>query len=163
MRLEVSFRFPKIPALDGRHSAVIREEMNAFSLQAGQAVKAGILPFVPVDEGKLRNSIRVSIAPTAYTVTAAVRSPVGYAAPMNNGSKPHWPPITAIERWVRHKFGGRDASEQRSIAFLVARKIAKRGTKAHRFMEKGSAAARTAVLTLWGRMGQRIARRLVSP
>ncbi len=51
-----------------------------------------------------------------------------YAAPVNFGTKPHFPPYEALIPWVIKKFGATDEKTARSIAFLIARKIAKRGT-----------------------------------
>ena len=42
------------------------------------------------------------------------------------------PPLFVIKQWVRKKFGV-DAKEAKSIGFLIARKIAKKGTKPHPF------------------------------
>lgn len=64
-----------------------------------------------------------------------------YAAPVETGTRPHWPPMEPIMRWVRKKlldtmtarFAGSKGGEQeiKSRAFLIARKIARRGTEGH--------------------------------
>jgi hypothetical protein len=51
-----------------------------------------------------------------------------YAAPVNFGSRPHFPPYEALIPWVIKKFGATDEKTARSIAFLIARKIARQGT-----------------------------------
>jgi hypothetical protein len=58
-----------------------------------------------------------------------------YGMPVETGTRPHWPPREPILRWVKHKFGV-DGKEAESIAFLVARKIAKRGTPGHLMFER---------------------------
>ena len=59
-----------------------------------------------------------------------------YAAPVETGTRPHFPPVNALLLWVKQKFGITDESEARSVAFLVARKIARRGTQGARMFEQ---------------------------
>lgn len=57
-----------------------------------------------------------------------------YAAPVETGAKPHFPPTEALLLWVKQKLGVRNEKEAKSVAFLIARAISKRGTKgAHMF------------------------------
>ena len=51
-----------------------------------------------------------------------------YSAPVDLGSRPHFPPVDAIVPWVIKKFGVTDEQTARGIAFAIARKIARRGT-----------------------------------
>jgi len=57
-----------------------------------------------------------------------VFSPLAYALPVELGAKPHFPPIQPLQDWVESKLGV-PASESKSVAFLIARKISKTGTK----------------------------------
>ncbi len=52
-----------------------------------------------------------------------------YAAPVEFGARPHFPPIAALLPWVKQKLGVRDEEEARSVAFLIARAISRRGTE----------------------------------
>ncbi len=52
-----------------------------------------------------------------------------YSSPVNDGSRPHFPPYEALIPWVIKKFGATDEKTARSIAFLIARKISIRGTQ----------------------------------
>jgi hypothetical protein len=52
-----------------------------------------------------------------------------YSEPVDLGTKPHFPPTDQLLLWVKKKFGVTDEKQARSIAFLIARKISKRGTK----------------------------------
>jgi hypothetical protein len=57
-----------------------------------------------------------------------------YSSPVNDGSRPHFPPYEALIPWVIAKFGATDEKTARSIAFLIARKIARQGTlPAHQY------------------------------
>lgn len=54
---------------------------------------------------------------------------------LENGTKPHWPPVDAIENWVRAKklvpraVNGKVPSTKQ-LAFLISRGISKKGTEA---------------------------------
>ncbi len=80
----------------------------------------------PVDEGRLRSSIAASLVPTAQGLAVEVGSPLEYAAYVETGTRPHFPPIIAVSGWTRRHGGG--------SPFLVARAIAQRGTKANRYL-----------------------------
>ena len=51
-----------------------------------------------------------------------------YSSPVNDGSRPHFPPFEALIPWVVKKFGAMDEKTARSIAFLIARNISRVGT-----------------------------------
>lgn len=57
----------------------------------------------PVDTGRLRASItpRVERGVIGSGVKGVVGSNVKYAAAVETGSKPHWPPFRALEGWAR--------------------------------------------------------------
>ena len=60
-------------------------------------------------------------------MTGIVGSNVVYAPFMELGTRPHWPPRSALEVWARR---------HGTTAFLVCRAIARRGTKARRFLQR---------------------------
>lgn len=75
---------------------------------------------------------------------------VNYGVFIHEDTKPHWPPLNKIQKWVRlkglagrystktHKRLGKKMDqhqEDRQIAFLIARKIARKGTKGIKFFE----------------------------
>jgi len=53
-----------------------------------------------------------------------------YAGYVESGTGPHFPPPSALLLWVKKKFGVGDEKQALSIAFAVARGIARRGTLA---------------------------------
>jgi hypothetical protein len=65
---------------------------------------------------------------TAWNAGAGASLP--YAEPVELGTRPHFPPVQALEDWVREKIS-RDAKEIPGIAFCVARKISLEGTEGH--------------------------------
>lgn len=76
----------------------------------------------PVDTGRLRGSITSTVQPLLATVTALV----DYAAYVEFGTRPHWPPPGALAGWA-----GRHGIPE----FLVARAIALHGTRPQPFMQ----------------------------
>jgi hypothetical protein len=62
------------------------------------------------------------------TVVGFVGTSVEYAESVELGTKPHFPPVEALQDWVEGKLG-LSGSEARTVAFLIARKISKVGTK----------------------------------
>jgi hypothetical protein len=83
----------------------------------------------PVDTGRLRSSITHAIDTRPVPLWGSVGSKVHYAPYVEFGTKPHSPPLAALQPWARrHGFGPGTAG-----AFLVARVIAARGTKARRY------------------------------
>lgn len=61
-----------------------------------------------------------------------------YGAPVELGTKPHFPPPHALLGWVKKRFNPNSEEEAMQIAWAVARKIAKRGTKAQHFFERAT-------------------------
>jgi len=57
-----------------------------------------------------------------------------YAAYVETGTRPHFPPSKALVPWVKTKLGVTNDKEAKCVAFLVARMISERGTPtAHMF------------------------------
>jgi hypothetical protein len=101
----------------------------------------------PVDTGRNRSAIQ--LYETIGGLSVGVGSNVNYASPLEFGSLPHFPPIDALIPWVkRHwatdnkfsksgkKYRIVNSSESaiRGMAFVLARSISKKGTKARPFL-----------------------------
>lgn len=63
-------------------------------------------------------------------VIGVVGTSIGYAVPVELGTKPHFPPVQALADWARQKFG-LPPEEAEEVGYAVARKIAREGTKGH--------------------------------
>lgn len=61
-------------------------------------------------------------------IVGEVGSPLSYAEPVEDGTRPHFPPLEPLQDWVVGKLGVAP-EESKSIAFLVARKISMVGTE----------------------------------
>jgi|GEM_PF-888114 len=60
-----------------------------------------------------------------------------YAAPVETGARPHMPPPEALLPWVMKKFSVEDEKDALSLAFAVAKSIAKKGTQGHQMFSRG--------------------------
>ncbi len=122
-------------------------EMLSVMRRATLVVTGDAKRLTPVDTGRLRASITPSVAQMGDMVEGVVGSNVKYAPWVELGTKPHWPPIAALEVWAR-----RHGTE----AFLVARAIAKRGTKAHKFLEQAMLQNRERILQMFDAAVQKL-------
>lgn len=115
-RLQKAFKDPRL----------VQGPIRRFLEKSGRTVEGAAKENVVVDTGRLRSSITTKVE----TDRAIVGSNVKYAPYVEFGTRPHFPPLSAMQPWARrHGFpaGMRGA-------FLVARKIAKRGTEAKPFL-----------------------------
>lgn len=78
--------------------------------------------------------------PLTHKVVVFAGAPADvYAAPVETGTRPHFPPIEPLVQWVKRKFNHiRHESEARSLAFIIARSIARRGTRGHLMFQRAS-------------------------
>lgn len=101
-----------------------------------QAAEAEIVKYTPVDQGILRASIFGRVVDLWPRVQGVLGSPLPYAAAVEEGSLPHWPPKAPIEAWVHRKFG-LSGKEMIRVAFLVRRAISSRGGYGHFMFTRG--------------------------
>lgn len=98
--------------------------------------------------GNLINSISHKARRMAWGYMITCFTNANYAVFVYDGTKPHWPPLDKIQKWVRLKklagdySGGkrrggskRQHNEDRQIAWLIARKISRKGTKGIKFFD----------------------------
>lgn len=89
--------------------------------------------------GKLINSVRanVKIGATQYTAELRLQD---YWKYIEYGTKPHWPPPSAILKWIHAKpilpkaINGITPTENQ-LAFLIGRKISRDGTKGGNYLK----------------------------
>ncbi|MEI7890919.1 MAG: HK97 gp10 family phage protein [bacterium] len=86
------------------------------------AVERYAIMGAPVDTGRLRSNWRLSV----QMLRGELVNTTEYAIFVAKGTKPHWPPIKAITKWANRKG---------IPPFLVARSIARKGTKANPFFD----------------------------
>jgi len=103
-----------------------RQPIDGFLRKAGFTVEGRAKKRAPVDTGRYRSSIKTEV----QELRSIIGSNLVYAPFIEFGTRPHWPPLSALQPWARrHGF-----PRGRTGAFLVARAIARRGTKAQKVM-----------------------------
>lgn len=86
----------------------------------------------PEWHGDLKRSIATAQDTSRFPLWARVYSDLDYAEFMEEGTKPHWPPIEAVREW---------AEEHGIEPYLVARSIAEHGTEPRHFFADAEQAA----------------------
>lgn len=111
---------------------VVAEELTRTTLEAELLLQREVQELTPVGvggAGGLKGSILAQL-PQALPdgVIGVVGTSAAHAVPVELGTKPHFPPVAPLEDWVKAKLGV-EPKDARRVAFLIARKIAARGTK----------------------------------
>lgn len=145
----------------------IREGIGIAAAQAEQMVKqnissgyAGMPPRIATRN--LVNSIQFNISQsTGITRAIVFAGPPAdtYVDPVEFGARAHFPPPNALLLWVKLKFRVSSEAQAKSIAFAVARKIARTGMRAFQMFGR---AIETLQPQLQGIMEAAIARALTA-
>ena len=113
----------------GQNSELIDQELRRAMTESVITVEGQVVTRTPVNFGTLRQSISHSVRGQGIGIIGEVATPSAYGLPVEFGRKPgKFPPLAPIELWVRRKLNVPEAQVE-SVAFLVARKIARSGTK----------------------------------
>ena len=100
---------------------LVRGPIGVFLKRSALTVEANAKMEAPVDTGRLRSSVVTNLGRLSANV-----GPTAYYAPyVEYGTRPHFPPPTALNPWARRHGWG---------SWALAFHIAKYGTKAHPFM-----------------------------
>ena len=125
----------------------IQRGMQQAVFTTSLAAQAEARAHAPVFMGTLSNSIQivppqVAVRGGAIVMTGSVESSEPYAIVQEEGRRPgaRMPPAAPIERWVELKGRRGDLDLEgrsiRSVAYLIRRKIARKGTPGKGFFEK---------------------------
>lgn len=135
-------------------------ELRRTMQEAVLLVEREVRENVPRVSGLTAGSITSDVASLPAGVLGVVGSSQPSALFLELGTRPHMPPVEALQPWVRAVLGISDPKENRSVAFLVARKIARDGTKAQRPFERASQSTHAQVVQMFEAAAGRIAQRL---
>ena len=97
---------------------------HALAIQ--KAAKINITQQKAVDTGRLRASIKIVSFVNGYA--QSVGTDVKYARAIEFGARPHFPPLAPIREWCRRH------GIPEGMAYVIARKISKRGLPARPFL-----------------------------
>lgn len=92
-----------------------------------------------ISTGDLFKSITAAVSVARDEVLGVVGSNLPYALYVHEGTRPHWPNVGAIQKWVnqqirRGKMSLGPGETAKGRAFLVGRGISRRGTKGTKFL-----------------------------
>jgi len=135
-----------LKSLEGALRSAPKETLNEMSLTLAKTIKvieAEAKKEAPADRGTLRSKI----VSKSSGLKGAVEARTDYAVYVHEGTRPHFPPISAVEGWAR-----RHGIEP----FLVARAISRKGTKAHPFFEIAFDKAKHRINSLFNKLGKNL-------
>lgn len=114
-----------------KSSFAITKHLKEALRKSTEVTKQNVARNAPVFEATLKKSITSKV--TGLTGIVGVGSEaVKYGYVQEYGRKPgKMPPVSALEKWAAAKMGSSD------MAFVLARSIAKKGTKPHPFFQPG--------------------------
>ncbi len=115
---------------NGRVSEELLRDIDAGLDDVADAILAKATEFVPVDQGMLKKSLHTENEFLHKEVVAD--SP--YAAYVEFGTSPHFPPPDALIGWAKRTMGLKD-DEAKKVGWAIARKIAREGTPSQPFMK----------------------------
>jgi hypothetical protein len=141
---------------------IAREEFSKGLLEALLLVEREVKENTPTGvTSALRGSVTSQLQGTAAgdELRGRVFSSLAHAAPVELGTKPHFPPLAPLRDWVIARLGV-PAAEAESVALLIARKIASKGTTGHHMFERGLSDTSRQVLDILGRAIDRMFARL---
>lgn len=127
----------KVPAGIQTAAQAFQEEVASGLQQASLDVEGQAKRLAPVRTGNLRRSIGSTVAPIGGNATGVIFASAKYAPFVEYGTRPHTPPLAAIQRW---------ASRKGLPAGAIWMAIRQKGTKPHPFMEPALEAKRGSVL-----------------
>lgn len=113
-------------AILGLRSAALR--LEGFAVEEITSAE----PRPAVATGELSRSV----VTTNVDDGAIVRIDAPYAAAMEEGTRPHFPPLQPLEDWVVVKGIARDPASVKRIAYAIALKIARDGIAPRHFFAK---------------------------
>ena len=146
-----------------RSPEMVTEELTVGTREASLLLEREIRDHTPVGVGGgggLRGSWSAREPRVlADNVIGEVGTPSPYALAVELGTKPHFPPVQPLADWAQYKLGLSPA-EARGVGFVIARKIAQRGTEGAHMVTKGIASAERSIQTIFARARERIAERL---
>lgn len=133
--------------------------------RAGSVAEREVKRLLPVDAGTLRASVKTELRPSGSQRVAEVGTAVHYAEWVEEGRAPgKRPPVQALIPWVKRNLRiervskrtkrplkrrrGPTESEARSLAYVIARKIGREGTKGRYPFREGLKAATPEIMAI---------------
>lgn len=140
---ELKRNFDEAPEVLGKAAAeAMRKSTELVKIRARR--KAGSPPIVFT--GELARSIEATSTSKKGKIIARAR----HGAPVEFGTRPHFPPVAPLERWARIKLG------KPGLGFVIARKISVKGTKPQPFFEPAAEESIRDIERFFEQIGQKV-------
>lgn len=107
---------------------IVGEELLRGMREADALLEREVKDAMPTASGLSRASIFSRETRLPEGALGVVGSALPHVAYVELGTRPHFPPVEALEDWVRQKFGYTRDAQVHGAALAIARKIAARGT-----------------------------------
>lgn len=122
----------------------MERNLERFLSRGAHEVAREAMSRAPKAFSALTNSINASrVSPLHYRVSPGVN----YAPYVEDGTRPHFPNPASLQPWVERVLGLRDKAA-RTTAYLVARAISRRDTRAQPYMRPAAEAKESRVMQL---------------
>jgi hypothetical protein len=146
LTLRLTLTIPAIPILQPEQATtIIRREVGTAMHGIVEDIASQARTRTPVGAtGILRASIATRVS-TPLETSTAIRGEVftgaqaPYAVYVESGTRPHFPPIAPLRLWAARVLGNE------RLAYVVARAIARRGTRARRMFAQALDAVRPTI------------------
>lgn len=128
--------------LKGKGPETVQKTLDVFIENAIMFLQTEVKKRTPMGvmgtEGGLISTVLTEVFQkgTPY-VKGIVATNSAYAQPVEKGTKAHMPPTEPIRLWVQKKLGIEGEAQAQKIAFAIAMKIKKEGTKGKFMFQKG--------------------------
>lgn len=139
---------------------IVREELLAAVTESDQLLEREVKDLTPTASGVSRASIFSREQVFGDSGLGVVGTAQPHVAYVELGTRPHFPRVEALEDWVRVKLGISDEKKIHGVAYLIARKIAARGTLGVGMFHRTWARQRDAVTRRFELARNRIASRI---
>src|SRR5690606_31267773 len=131
----------RIERLAAAVHATMRQEIQRTALRIQAGARRRLHEGGTSDTGRLANSIAIQIEDGG--LDARIGTNLNYATAIEFGLPPGTrPDPEALQGWVRRKLGVKDRREARSVAYAIARKIERSGTKPQPYLFPAAEAER---------------------
>ncbi|MCH2092724.1 MAG: hypothetical protein MK141_14265 [Pseudoxanthomonas sp.] len=152
-----------------RAPQIVGEELYRAAVESDLYFKGELQQQLPRGAGGLSGgaglvgSIFTEEQLLADNVIGITASALPHAEYVEVGTRPHFPPLQPLEDWVQAKLGITEDSERRSVAFLIARKISRVGTKGDGTWARVAEAGEPEVMRRYAEGVDRVLDRLGAP
>ena len=129
MRLKIEIKGDKeiarlLKRIPKEKEAEVKAEVGNIALKMQARARAYLRTAPAMDTGNLANSILAELSPTA--IEAEIGATAKYSPYVEFGTRPHFPPMEALEAWARH--------HGFENAWPICKVIAERGLRARPYL-----------------------------